>query len=248
MSGLFFSPSCRHGSFTRWRVSKLPSFPRPSNTPLNMPPHSVIQPATSAHGLPPRPSHHEQRCCERGEPVSLQDLVFLLWLCARSGTTLRQGACSTLSVAAASFYSPASSARGLCSALSTPSPALPFSALFMFCVVGDCSVVLGCFLPRNRRDQPCLYTCVCPRLRTPRLPPLPLRCLGARVELSAARHLPAAVCPTCDRVCESVHALSSFLRLLPLPSPQSCSLCLWFRFCPADGFISTAFLDPIYVH
>ena len=102
MSGLFFSPSCRHGSFTRWRVSKLPSFPRPSNTPLNMPPHSVIQPATSAHGLPPRPSHHEQRCCERGEPVSLQDLVFLLWLCARSGTTLRQGACSTLSVAARS--------------------------------------------------------------------------------------------------------------------------------------------------
>ena len=44
--------------------------------------------------------------------------------------------------------------------------------------------------------------------------------------------------------------LSQFvpLSLLPTLSPQVCSLCLHLHYYPADRFISTIFLDSMYMH
>ena len=41
--------------------------------------------------------------------------------------------------------------------------------------------------------------------------------------------------------------LSFFHFLLPSLCPQVCSLCLWLHCFPANRFISTIFLDPIYM-
>ena len=42
--------------------------------------------------------------------------------------------------------------------------------------------------------------------------------------------------------------LSLSYPLLPLLCPKVCPLCLLLQFCPADRFISTIFLDSLYMH
>lgn len=176
--------------------------------------------------------------------MSLQDLVSSTPSCHEVEPRSVKEACSTLSVAAASFYSPASAHGGSAPPLHTlTSPA--FSALFMFLCGGDCSVVLE-LLSATQPQGPTVSVHRVPPPPDPRLHTPPLKCLGARVELSDPAFNSSCCLSRATVSAKSVHALSSFLRLLPCQS-TGCSLCLW-TFCPARWIHQHRFLDPIYVH
>ena len=93
-------------------------------------------------------------------------------------------------------------------------------------------------------NQPQVYKCT-PHFEPPsHLPPhlTPLGCLEHWVELPAlySKFL-LALCFTYGNLCVST-------LLSPTLSPQVCSLRLHLHCCPADGFISTVFLDSIHMH
>ena len=50
----------------------------------------------------------------------------------------------------------------------------------------------------------------------------------------------------CKFSCYSFHTFHSFPSPFP-PCPYVCSLCLFLHCCPANKFISTIFLDSIYI-
>ena len=59
---------------------------------------------------------------------------------------------------------------------------------------------------------------------------------------------PVVICFTHGSyICQCYFPSSSYPLLLPL-CPQVCSLCLCLYSCPANSFVSTIFLDSIYMH
>ena len=83
----------------------------------------------------------------------------------------------------------------------------------------------------------------------PALPhPTPLSCQSAGWTpcYTAASHQPSVLHLVVRA--SQCHALNLSPPLLPLLCPQVCSLCLCLYAHPANGFISTSFLDSIQVH
>ena len=101
-------------------------------------------------------------------------------------------------------------------------------------------------------NQPQVYICPLPPEYPSHLPlhPTPLGCHRAP-SLSSLHHaanfhwLPHLHMVIYMSQC---YSFSLWVSLLPLLCPQICSLCLHLHCCPANRFISTAFLDSIYIH
>ena len=100
--------------------------------------------------------------------------------------------------------------------------------------------------------QCCAVFCVYPFFLKPPPMPTPIPLLQVITEHRAEfpvlhSSFPRTVLHTVVSMfpCCSLH---SSHPLLPRLCPQVCSLCLRFHCCPADRFISTIFLDSIYVH
>ena len=107
------------------------------------------------------------------------------------------------------------------------------------------------FLPKVNMNQPQVY--IYPlSLETPSHPPphsTPLGCHGT-LDLSSL-HQTANFHWLSNFTCGNVY-ISGLLSQFTPPSPSYCIhqslLCLHLHCCPADRFISTVFLDSVYIH
>ena len=113
----------------------------------------------------------------------------------------------------------------------------------------SCFTMLYWFSPYTNMDQPSVY--ICPFLFEPP-PPTSLPTQPARLsEGPVCAPWVKQQIPTGSLFCICFHAILSIhpiLSYLPPPYSQSCSLCLHLHCWHADVFISTIFLDSIYMH
>ena len=116
----------------------------------------------------------------------------------------------------------------------------------VFSLEDNCFTILW-FLSYTNMNQPQVYICPLPPEPLFHLPPhpTPLDCHRARFKVPVSQSkLPLAIYLTYGNVC--LHAILSFH---PPSFPHCvCSLCLCLHSCPANGFISTIFLDSIHMH
>ena len=137
--------------------------------------------------------------------------------------------------------------------------ALPTKLNFVFSIFSfinflledSCFIILHLFPPYITMNQLQVY--ICP------LPPEPLSCLPPHsTPLVVTEHWvklpvshsksPLAICFTYGMYMFPCYSLSWSPSPFPLLCPQVCSLCLYLHCCPINRFISTIFLDSIYMH
>jgi len=128
---------------------------------------------------------------------------------------------------------------------------------FLFCSIhlffnlflsGDnCSSVLCCFLPYNNVNQPWIY--IYPSLlNLPQPPASHLSRSSHWADLPVLYNsFPLTILPMVMYMFQCYSLICPTLSLLPLLCPQIYSLCLCLYSCLANRFISTIFLDSIYM-
>ena len=120
---------------------------------------------------------------------------------------------------------------------------ISFNTLFIFNWRAIYNIVL--VLPYINRSQPQIYICPLPLEPLSHLPPYPtpLTCHRA-LDLSSVHHTENShylhMVMYMYQCCPSICPTLSFLQCV-------CYLCLHLLCCSADGFISTIFLDSIYM-
>ena len=105
--------------------------------------------------------------------------------------------------------------------------------------------MLCCFLPYNSMNQPQVYMYRLP-LESPSQPSKMSHSTGlsSLCYIATSHQLPVLPMVIYMFQCCFVNSSHPFLSLLCL---QVCSLCLHVYFCPVNRFISTVFLESIYV-
>ena len=121
---------------------------------------------------------------------------------------------------------------------------------FFFTLKGNCFIEFCGFLSYINKDQPLVHTCP--------LPPEPPFHLPPHTALQPVREplfefpesyskFPLAIYFTYGNINLHVTLSTHLTHFSPTLCPQVCSLCL-FLCCPENKFISTIFLDSIYMH
>ena len=116
----------------------------------------------------------------------------------------------------------------------------------------NCFTILCWLLPYNSMNQPRVHTCPLSLEPLSLLPvhPIPLGCHRAP-DLSSLHHTTNSHWLSILHTVMYMFPCYSFNSshpVLPPPCLQVCSLCLHFQCYPANRFISTIFLDSIYMH
>ena len=114
-------------------------------------------------------------------------------------------------------------------------------ALCLFYLEDNCFTMLWWLLPYINRNRPYVYTCPLP----PTSHPLGSTGLSSSRLTSNSHWLSVLHTLMCMFQCYSLKSSHSLLALL---CPQACSLHLHLYSCPPNRFISSIFLDSIYIY